>query len=149
LLDGAPIGNARYPLSEITATLRPTELRLTPAGANGGKSPRSRSPSSPCSSPLRRHFLSSSPTRSSPYRGNEGSELIGSGLESLRVRTPSLSPPLPSRASSRQAAMGGGGLEAGPAGEGPPTLHAVWGEVVFYDNRRYKLHAEGGIPRKP
>lgn len=145
LLDGTPVGNVRYPLSEITATLRPTELQLISAGADGENPTRSRSPSSPCTSPLRRHLLSSSPTRSSRYGGNDGSKLIGSGLESLRVRAPSPSLSQPLQTSSRQAAMGGGRGEARPVGEGPPTLDAVWGEVVFYDNRRYKLYAEGTI----
>lgn len=47
--------------------------------------------------------------------------------------------------------MGGGRGEARPVGEGPPTLDAVWGEVVFYDNRSsgvgwVGLIEEGGEP---
>ena len=148
LLDGAPIGNVRYPLSEITATLRPTELRLTPAGADGKKTPRSRSPSS---SPLRRrHSSSASPTTSTPFTSSPTADL---GLESLRLRTPSTSPPPPTTAgssssssrpsSSPQAAGGGGGGGGGAAaGQGPPMVDAVWGEVFFYDNRRYVPRAD-------
>ena len=105
-LDGAAIGSVRYPLAEVKATLRPTELRLGP-GTTGGASPRARSPTS---SLLTRRALS---------------PLSSGGGKPPPSRHLSYSPPVTIP------------LEATAAGgvDGPPTLHMVWGELTFYDNR--------------
>lgn len=108
------IATLRYPLADVTATLRPTELRLTPEShGEHVTAPRARSPSALLLSPF------------------------GGGRRRSESPTPT-----PARASPPPTAAGGAGAETAAAGAAAglgalPTLGAVWGELTFFDNRTY------------
>lgn len=106
------IATLRYPLADVTATLRPTELRLTPEShGEHATAPRARSPSALLLSPF------------------------GGGRRRSESPTPT-----PARASPPPTAAGGVGAETAGAAAGLGallTLGAVWGELTFFDNRTY------------
>lgn len=124
LLQDVPIGTVYYPVAEVTATLRPTELRLMP----GRTSPRS-----PSNFPLRRRKGSPTLRRTGD---TEASECRGRLSPPHSVSFLS-SPPTP-QAIAAQGKDTNGGIQAA---EGPPRLCTVWGDLTFYNNRRYGRRA--------
>jgi hypothetical protein len=126
-VDNQPVASLRYPLAEVTVTLRPTELRLTPGTHGDGGA----------GTPPRSHARRASGVLRSPFGGRRRSESPKPppALSSSPPPAPDATMPAPASPPAGTASASGAAAAADTAAASMPTLGAVWGELSFFDNR--------------